>query len=543
MLINKIHIKNWKCFVDKTFSFDRQNIINQPNGKGKTSLFQAIIFCLFGKRPTGFNFTTLRNDITSDCIITINFVYNDKEGVQHDVTVRRQFGATNVVTLKQDGVLVCSSATSVFEFMNNILPYDIISVLWAPGTLQSSSILQPDFLIKSLFNYVFRDPQKIEKYYKYELFNTNKKLKSFNVPPNYKKLEDRLTTVESKINDIRGRIKKRGSSSNHQVNMAKAAEQANKELISMNITEKIPINICFEFRNFVRNQDVSLLKKQIKDDIDRENSKTTSILDKLPSNIVKFIKDESEKGKCIICDSDWDMSISEKIDKLISQGKIDHNKIKNLNNKLALLSYNKKSVDDNIRYNELSSVVSKCPNFKEIIKNYDEDNNRLWDELNSLELEQKNILRQKEEYINYIKEKKKQEEIKNKLSVVQTYISDASEYYSNTMTENGSLILNNLSPKFEQVFLDEGEYKISKVNYEMNSIDLLSAAQLSSGERTLVGVSLILAAHSLFFPNIPLLFDESFSALDKEHISSLKEYFNKSSFQLFIITHDNYWIE
>ena len=543
MQINKITIKNWKCFINKTFTFDKENIINWRNGQGKTSLFQAILFCLFGKRPAGFNFTTLRNDPTVDCIIIVELTYKDKEDLEHNICVKRQFGRTNTATLVQDNELICSSATAVFNFINKILPYDIISVLWAPGTLQSSNILQPDFLVKSLFNYIFDAPQKIEKYYKYEIYNINKRLKSFNITSNYNEIELKLSDIENKIKTIKSKIKERSSSSDYQINIAKSAKQAKQELNSLNITETIPINICLDFKNLTANKDITKLRNKLQKDLEEENMKTTSVLDGLPLKTIQFIKDESEKGKCIVCDRDWNSSMSKKLEKLISQGKIDHEKIKDINNKLSLLSYNPKIIEDNIKFNQLSNIVSKCPNFEDIINNYNADNNKLWDELDNLEKEQKKLLKQKEECINYIKEKENQENTREKLKVVQNYISDASEYYSNSMTENGSIILNKLSPKFDQIFLDEGEYKIIKVDESLNNMELLSAAQLSGGERTLVGISLILAAHSLFFPDIPLLFDESFSALDREHISALKMYFKENNFQLFIITHDNFWLE
>ena len=543
MQINKITIKNWKCFINKTFTFDKENIINWRNGQGKTSLFQAILFCLFGKRPAGFNFTTLRNDPTVDCIIIVELTYKDKEDLEHNICVKRQFGRTNTATLVQDNELICSSATAVFNFINKILPYDIISVLWAPGTLQSSNILQPDFLVKSLFNYIFDAPQKIEKYYKYEIYNINKRLKSFNITSNYNEIELKLSDIENKIKTIKSKIKERSSSSDYQINIAKSAKQAKQELNSLNITETIPINICLDFKNLTANKDITKLRNKLQKDLEEENMKTTSVLDGLPLKTIQFIKGESEKGKCIVCDRDWNSSMSKKLEKLISQGKIDHEKIKDINNKLSLLSYNPKIIEDNIKFNQLSNIVSKCPNFEDIINNYNADNNKLWDELDNLEKEQKKLLKQKEECINYIKEKENQENTREKLKVVQNYISDASEYYSNSMTENGSIILNKLSPKFDQIFLDEGEYKIIKVDESLNNMELLSAAQLSGGERTLVGISLILAAHSLFFPDIPLLFDESFSALDREHISALKMYFKENNFQLFIITHDNFWLE
>lgn len=547
MFIKYIKIENWKCFSRRDIKFKNQNIINWANGEGKTSIFQAILFCLFGKRPPGFTFRSLRLDPTKDCKLEVSFEYENQNDEIIDIIVRRQFNNnSSMVAVLQNGEIICSTLNSAFEFINNILPYDIISVLWSPGTLQSSEILNPDFLVKSLFNHIFRDPKNIEKHFKYEVYSINRTLNSISnsISGSSSEILKKLKENEKAIKDIKSKIKDRSTSSNSQLIKAKAAEQASKEIEKIKVEKEIPLNICEEYLRLVNNKDIKELKSKIKEDLKKEKDKKSSAIDNIPPAIINLILKESEKGNCIICNNEWKKSFSENIKETIKKGKVDIKKIDLLTKQLDLLKYKEKDIRDNLQYNKLSSTVKSCPNFKEIIDNYDEENNNLWKELEELESESKMLNKELENHSLYIKEKKKFEEAKKKLSIPQEYITKASSYYSHTMTENASEILCSLNSEYDQIFLDEDEkeYKITKIDERENTINLLSAVQLSGGERTLIGISLILSAHSLFFPNIPLLFDESFSALDRENISALKSYFKAQNFQTFIITHDKYWM-
>lgn len=537
-------MQNWKCFSKKRIDFDSQNIINLPNGKGKSSVFQAILFCLYGKRPTGFTFKSLRLDPTKDCNLELMLQHDNSENETVEVVVRRSFSNndSNVLVL-QNGEVKCSSIKASFDFINNILPQDIISVLWSPGTVQSSNILNPDFLVKSLFEHIFRDPKKIESHYKYEIYGINKVINSIRISSDSKEIQEKIDKISEEIKDTRLRIKDRSSSTDSELTKARSAEQAFNDLNKMTIAKTISLSVCQDYLSLTRGNDTKELKSTIKKNLKIEKDKKSSAIDNIPANIINMIIKESEKGNCLICEREWQTEYSDNIKKIIKKGKVDIRKIDLYTKQLELLKNDEKDIQDNINHNKYSSIIKSCPNFKDIINNYDEENNKLWNKLDKLENESKTLHKELEDYSIYINQKKKLNEAKKKLSVPQDYISKASSYYSHTMTENASEILCQLNSDYDQIFLDEEEnvYKVTKIDEKENTINLLSAAQLSSGERTLVGISLILSAHSLFFPNVPLLFDESFSALDKENVGSLKAYFKKKNFQTFIITHDKYW--
>jgi len=49
MKINRIKLENFKIHKNLEINFDEKNIIIGENGVGKTSIFHAILFGLFGK--------------------------------------------------------------------------------------------------------------------------------------------------------------------------------------------------------------------------------------------------------------------------------------------------------------------------------------------------------------------------------------------------------------------------------------------------------------------------------------------------------------
>ena len=59
MKLVSIKMTNWKCFEHKEVIFDRLTLLNWKNGEGKTSLIQAIVLCLFNKKPDNLDFASL----------------------------------------------------------------------------------------------------------------------------------------------------------------------------------------------------------------------------------------------------------------------------------------------------------------------------------------------------------------------------------------------------------------------------------------------------------------------------------------------------
>lgn len=546
MKIHKLKMKNWKSFTSHTEVFDDMNIINYPNGYGKTSMFEAIIFALYGKRPSGWSFSDLSNDPEKESIVELDFSYSI-DGKFHDIKIIRKFKKSSSVVLYQDGQQITTSAGKTIEFINNIVPYNIISVMWSEDSLKYSDILKPDFIINEIFSYIFRDPNTIISEYKKKIYVLNQNIKSLEKDININ-VEKDIEIVVLNIEHIKNQIKdgKKGSYTKEQYMKALSAQEAFKKIENINV-DKIPtLDIISKWKRVVNGQTPSAAILNLDYTLRLEKTKQSeSPMSKIPSQTLKYIKDESEKiGKSIITGQQWRPKYSKNINKLLEEGIADENLIERLEKTIEFINkYTSEEISNAEIYWNNERIASQVPNFEEIIKTYDENSNLLWGELEKLENRRRILDIQKKEFKNYNKLKSEMQSLIKRRNKVQEYITLASEYYSDNVTMRASEILNNLNPRYDQLYLEDGKYYVSVLGESMQTLSLSKVHKLSSGEKTLVAISIILAAHNLFFPDMPLLFDESFSSLDKENISSLKPLFKNSGFQTFIITHDKYWTE
>ena len=546
MKIHKLKMKNWKSFTSHTEVFDDMNIINYPNGYGKTSMFEAIIFALYGKRPSGWSFSDLSNDPEKESIVELDFSYSIDDKF-HDIKIIRKFKKSSSVVLYQDGQQITTSAGKTIEFINNIVPYNIISVMWSEDSLKYSDILKPDFIINEIFSYIFRDPNTIISEYKKKIYVLNQNIKSLEKDININ-VEKDIEIVVLNIEHIKNQIKdgKKGSYTKEQYMKALSAQEAFKKIENINV-DKIPtLDIISKWKRVVNGQTPSAAILNLDYTLRLEKTKQSeSPMSKIPSQTLKYIKDESEKiGKSIITGQQWRPKYSKNINKLLEEGIADENLIERLEKTIEFIKkYTSEEISNAEIYWNNERIASQVPNFEEIIKTYDENSNLLWGELEKLENRRRILDIQKKEFKNYNKLKSEMQSFIERRNKVQEYITLASEYYSDNVTMRASEILNNLNPRYDQLYLEDGKYYVSVLGESMQTLSLSKVHKLSSGERTLVAISIILAAHNLFFPDMPLLFDESFSSLDKENISSLKPLFKNSGFQTFIITHDKYWTE
>ena len=546
MKIHKLKMKNWKSFTSHTEVFDDMNIINYPNGYGKTSMFEAIIFALYGKRPSGWSFSDLSNDPEKESIVELDFSYSIDDKF-HDIKIIRKFKKSSSVVLYQDGQQITTSAGKTIEFINNIVPYNIISVMWSEDSLKYSDILKPDFIINEIFSYIFRDPNTIISEYKKKIYVLNQNIKSLEKDININ-VEKDIEIVVLNIEHIKNQIKdgKKGSYTKEQYMKALSAQEAFKKIENINV-DKIPtLDIISKWKRVVNGQTPSAAILNLDYTLRLEKTKQSeSPMSKIPSQTLKYIKDESEKiGKSIITGQQWRPKYSKNINKLLEEGIADENLIERLEKTIEFIKkYTSEEISNAEIYWNNERIASQVPNFEEIIKTYDENSNLLWGELEKLENRRRILDIQKKEFKNYNKLKSEMQSFIERRNKVQEYITLASEYYSDNVTMRASEILNNLNPRYDQLYLEDGKYYVSVLGESMQTLSLSKVHKLSSGERTLVAISIILAAHNLFFPDMPLLFDESFSSLDKENISSLKPLFKNSGFQTFIITHDKYCTE
>ena len=151
MKINHLELTNWRCFEKKkVVNFKNHELITMENGTGKTSIFDAIGFAIWGKAPIGFNFNTVRFNDEKPCRIYIEFEMNNFNRIDN-YTIERIFGSANsnnnIAELKINDELICESTRNIESFMNKIINYNICSQLWS-SSLINTSILDKNFFTK-----------------------------------------------------------------------------------------------------------------------------------------------------------------------------------------------------------------------------------------------------------------------------------------------------------------------------------------------------------------------------------------------------------
>ena len=552
-----IEMENWKCFTRKIVRFSSvDNIINQRNGTGKTSLFEGIVFGLYGKRPPGLDFNDLRLDPYKDSLVKVEFEHEDNYGVSSQYVVTRRFGRTGSATVTKDGQTVATSVTEAFDLIDSIFPWSVASVLWSPSTLTSSRILDPKFIVDNVFEHVFKDARALEAHYKKEVLAQNKVVKnlkakltsgSFTV----KDLED----VKKQISELKSSLKEKTTKNDYLITKARQAEAASKELTEFEealseagVTEFRPVekSVCEEYLSLTKGRDVGQFKSQLEKAVADELAKSDDVLTKVPVGVAKTLIQASVSDcQCALCKREASPEVFDVAKELVEKGKTDHTKVQKFEKALKLLELDKEHVEVSKKYHDLKSKVAECPEWQSVLSKYDEENQKAWGELERLQAREKSIEKSLRDQKEYLEEEKKLKELQDKLKVPQEYIEEAADYYLYTLTEKASDILRSLNGRYDNLFLDKDSfnYKVSVLSEDAGALNLLNVLNLSSGEKTLVGAALIFATCDVFFKDVPLLFDESFAALDVENVSSLKSYLKQRKQQVLIVTHNDAWSE
>lgn len=174
MKFEYLEVKNWKCFKQKQrWNFSDYELITKRNGTGKTSMFQAIIYLLYSKIPTGFNLNTVRNNDEEDCEMLLRFTHN-----YSTYEIKKAFGKKKVCELTIDGQLVAESVNTVNEFINNIVDKRIAIELWTQS-LTDSGILAPSYINTVILEDKLKDPIDLKNHYKYENRTLRKEINEF----------------------------------------------------------------------------------------------------------------------------------------------------------------------------------------------------------------------------------------------------------------------------------------------------------------------------------------------------------------------------
>lgn len=547
MKLKKIHIQNWKCFVDKEIEFeDGVTLLRWQNGSGKSSLIEAIIFALFDKRPAGLDFESLRNDIEKNCRIVLYFEHN-----LADYVIEREFGKSSSYKLYKDGELISRSKADHKLEIEKIIPETVMSALWGYDSLALSPILKTDYFL-DLLEQEFAEPLDIRKnllatrtFYQKQVTGLEK------VITNQEITEKDLDIIDNEIKAIEDTLKSKAFVSDSELVRAKQYEANHEKYTKLQADIKtmedmgIPTlsrDVCIrlygykaktkdEWHQYFINIEKELLAE-------RSKAGETHPLAKYPKATIDSMLAESQReGVCICCGKPSPMMPT------INYAKVDTAKITRLEKVLDDRFYDFTELVQSVNYYALKKQLEALhydPNFdwKRVIDNYNKETNELYATLKAKKAERERLNTDLGKITDLLSFKSKYNEAKEGITIIDEYIGETKDYHSKSIKSLATMYLNRFNPRYSRLDIENGIYKVVVNNADYTAQSTLAVASLSKGEKTLVALSLILAIRDLFFKNIPLVMDEAFSNLDATNVASINSLLRHDASQWILVSHD-----
>ena len=136
-------------------------------------------------------------------------------------------------------------------------------------------------------------------------------------------------------------------------------------------------------------------------------------------------------------------------------------KLTSLKQQLDLLdSSDIETVNFIIDYYNNMNIYNRCKNFKEIIENYNENNDKLWNDFNKLQKDYSIALKQQEELQNIQNMRSIVEENKKKIVLINNYIDNFTNYYTNEFMNKASGYLSSINSRYKQICLYEKNFYV-----------------------------------------------------------------------------------
>ena len=525
--IRQLIVQNWKCWLQtRTFTFDQLQIINRRNGTGKTSLFEAITFAIWGKTPVGFNMNTVRNDDSKMAMVDIYFELNGD-----DVRILRKFPISSVSELYVNGQLVAESVRSIEQWMNERISYAVVSQLWTNNLIQSD-LLQATFFTKTILEDKLGDPNKLLAEYRAQvrqLKTERSKITLDTSLPNEDEVRKQLAEIEAEL--------QKGVVNQRELALARLAKDA------ANVSDPFPELSTRELSDILARCQ-KIIKKDgnlasLREQLEAETKKTESLWSKYPQTVIRQMLANSH-GHCELCKKRLSEPKLQGFISAIDSGGRSEDRITYLRESILLLAFWESKLEKVSAVLSSRKTISDCPNWKEVLDRYDADNESKWNKYRELQGTLERINRNNQNLKRIKQIDADVADATEKGIFLSDYVKQSTSYWTNSILERASGTLQTVNGRYQQAVLYENNLHIL-VEDERHSLTLLPVQRLSNGEKTLVALSILFAIHSLFVPEIPLLFDEAFSALDKENLAVVQTLIRNHNGQIFIITHDGSW--
>jgi len=537
-------IENFMSFERQEFLFDDNGLIlvcgevvssDSSNGAGKSALFEALVWCLYGKTIRDTSVNRVIRTGTSFCEVSVWFsVINGEESVLYNVC-RRRTGSSGKVKIFKDNEndLTESSMADTDRKIVDIIgmSFDLFvnTVFYGQG-LPYRFIQETDKgkkeVLEEILNLSWLD-------------NVVKKLKS--VQQIYNSMENNLelsiSRLESEIDaNVQFKSKFADVDDNKKVLLDELIDRRNSLLNE--IKEKK--SVVSEYRKM--SIELSSKIAAVKAEINEENKRVAE----LQNNKNKFVGDVLE---CPLCFSD--VSSEEAKERIFQEYSREINalldRIDSDNREVELVSLDFQYLVDEVRKQE------------EVVSALEDEVNAIQLNISKIEadLRNYNIVVELDDKIKVLKDDlmryhSTMERVKDNIKVIdfwykafgntgiRTWIIERVLPYLNGRLNH---YLDLFNTEFDLTFsLDDKGEKIS--SFVMRNNDLMDYSQLSGGEKRRLDVAVLLALGDLFqvrFQNQVSLriFDEVCENLDAAGIEALMEILLEKSYSsgVYVISH------
>ena len=544
MRINSIEMVNWKCFDHKKVDFENGlTMFNWKNGEGKTSLIEAIVLCLFDKRPDNLDFASLVN-IEKPTKITLHFTHNASTYI-----VEREVGKTSSYKLYKDEQLVARSNKDCKEILNKIIPESVLTSLWGYESLALSQVLNSSYLYSLLEN-EFAEALTLKTHFTQDRsYQQKQKSMLEKTITNQKVTEEDIKNLEKEIADIEAKIKEKAFVSDSDVVKAKKAKVDYEEYLkvkaSLDTCSEPPYDrdTCIKLNGYGKTQEEwDNYFKNVEDELNAEKAKpVSSPLVKYPRNTIAQLIHDSKcnDNTCILCGGKF-------VEPKLDYDTVDNDKIQRLEAILKEKEENDYTFDKLLESKKYWHFVKMLEplkysaefDFESILESYNEETNNLYAEYDKKRAEFSELSTDFGKINELLLATNMWNKDKKCIDIVDEFIEQAKEHYAQELVKKASEIVKTINTRYTEIFIENGVYKARLFDKDFKSENVYAVQCLSKGEKTIVALSLILVIRNLFLPSIPLVMDESFSNLDADNISAIRRIIHEDTNQWIIVSHD-----
>ena len=538
MTINSIEMTNWKCFEHKKVDFNRLTLLNWKNGEGKTSLIQAIVLCLFDKRPDGLDYASLV-DIEKPTKIILKFTHNAST-----YTVEREVGKTSGYRLYKDEELIARTSKDCKTELAKIIPDSVLTSLWGYEPLSVSNVLNSSYLY-SILDTEFAEPLLLRQHFVSDRsYHQKHKSTLEKTITNQKVTQEQIDSMKDELDTIAAKIKEKAFVSDSDVVKAKKAKEdfAEYEKRMADLADSVPYDreLCLRLKTYGRTpEEFDDYFKNIRKELEIEKNKASaSPLTKYPKSTISQLINESKcnDNRCILCGGvfhepkiNYDVTDNSKIMKL---EKILEDEKYNFADLLISMKYwHTKKLIDQVSY-------SKDVDFDTILNNYNAETNALYESYDKKKAAFDSLSKDLAKINELLSVTEIYNQDKKCIDIVDEYIEQAKAYYATEIVKSATAIISQMNPRYTEILIENGVYKARLYDKDYSKESVLAVQSLSKGEKTMVALSLILSIRNLFMPKLPLIMDESFANLDANNIEAIKRIIHEDTNQWIIVSHD-----